>query len=148
MGCDIHPYVECRDKDTGKWVPIVMELVTPIRYKNSDQEVSCYNGRDYTMFGVLAGVRGVNDPIVDPRGIPYDVTDYVKEKYEAGEDCYHTPSWLTLAELRLATKDKKRYNKMERASLKPLIHAIDFMGDQAWFFGSDMDIRVVFWFDN
>lgn len=148
MGTDIHPYVECRNHDTGKWEPIVMQLMSPIRYSDSDQEVSCYNGRNYMLFGVLAGVRYLCDPIVDPRGIPYDASDYVKDKYKKYEDNYHTPSWLTLAELRLAAKDKRHYNKEERNGLKSLIHGIEFMADQAWFFGNDMDIRVVFWFDN
>lgn len=122
----------------------VPDKYTPGRLR----EVEPYNGRCYIMFGVLAGVRYIVEPIVQPRGIPNDISHEVLCDWEQEEDSCHTPSWLTLAELRLATKDKKRYNKEERQSLKPLINGIDFMVDASWRYVEDSEVRLVFWFDS
>lgn len=122
----------------------VPDKYTPGRLR----EVEPYNGRYYIMFGVLAGVRYIVEPIVQPRGIPNDISHEVLCDWEQEEDSCHTPSWLTLAELRLATKDKKRYNKEERQSLKPLIDGIDFMVDASWRYVEDSEVRLVFWFDS
>lgn len=122
----------------------VPDKYTPGRLR----EVEPYNGRYYIMFGVLAGVRYIVEPIVQPRGIPNDISHEVLCDWEQEEDSCHTPSWLTLAELRLATKDKKRYNKEERQSLKPLINGIDFMVDASWRYVEDSEVRLVFWFDS
>jgi hypothetical protein len=62
MGCDIHAYIEYRDPKT-KEIP------------NTPKTWCCwgrryYVWRNYMMFGLLAGVRGQAEPVVEPRGIP------------------------------------------------------------------------------
>lgn len=147
MGCDLHSHVEIYDRDKQRWEKIYM--YTPNRWNFGKlREVEPYVGRSYTMFGVLAGVRAMTEPIVQPRGIPANASNGVLEDWDNESSWCHTPSWLTLAELRVATKDKKRYNKEERKSLIPLIDGIDFMVDNSWFFKEDSEVRVVFWFDN
>lgn len=81
MGCDIHLYVEVRED--GQWVN------KPLRHT--------YDGRNYNLFAILAGVRNRHDilPISDPRGLPPDVSKEV----EGEADGDHSHSWLTLAEL-------------------------------------------------
>ena len=112
MGCDIHSYVEHRNRE-GNWVPIQMQ----VRYGTWDGKDGCRDVypvdiRNYQLFGILAGVRFCPaDPIVEPRGIPSDVSDYVRGKYEENEDDWHTPSWYSLYELKLAVKDKDRYDE-------------------------------------
>lgn len=56
-----------------------------------------YCGRNYSLFAILAGVRNGCDfqPIAEPRGVPEDASAYTKDWLED----YHTPSWLTLAEI-------------------------------------------------
>lgn len=147
MGCDIHARVEVYNRETQKWEKIYMYIpdkYTPGRLR----EVEPYNGRDYTMFGVLAGVRYMVEPIAQPRGIPQNASYGVRVDWESDSEWCHTPSWLTLAELQLAVKDKKRYDKDERQSLKSLINGIDFMVDASWRYAEDSEVRLVFWFDN
>ena len=149
MGCDITSYVEHRNRE-GNWVPIQMQ----VRYgtwdgKNGYRDVYPVDIRNYQLFGILAGVRFCPaDPIVEPRGIPSDVSDYVRDKYEENEDDWHTPSWYSLYELKLAVKDKDRYDEEERGLIQGVINAIEFMRDAAWVFVDDIDVRMVFWFDN
>ena len=55
MGCDIHGYIESqpfKDSNPKYW------------YVNADISIM----RDYAMFGLLAGVRGGDDPLFAPRG--------------------------------------------------------------------------------
>lgn len=53
MGTDIHTAMQQRSKD-GTWKTVAKEL---------------YDGRNYEMFGVFAGVRSFeSDPIIEPQG--------------------------------------------------------------------------------
>ena len=61
MGCDIHAYLEViskRDSDGRQFVDCVSEPSI---------------GRDYDLFGRMAGVRG-GDALVGPKGIPKDLS--------------------------------------------------------------------------
>ena len=147
MGCDIHSYVEYRNKDTGKWN--MVRIYVPYCWEPERLDlVEPYNSRNYELFSMLAGVRGFATPISEPRGIPQDASNGVRREYESVEDWVHTPSWLTLAELRVASKDKKTYNKDERSYLKGLINGIDFMLGASYHWVDDIDARLVFWFDS
>ena len=147
MGTDLHSHVEVYDRDKKRWDKVYMYAPDLWNFGKL-REVEPYVGRSYTMFGVLAGVRSMTEPIVQPRDIPIDASSGVLEDWDNDSSWCHTPSWLTLAELRLAAKDKKRYNKEERRSLRPLINGIDFMIDSSWLFKEDSEVRVVFYFDN
>lgn len=58
MGCDIHCYVEYKRKDQDSWRDFG-KRINP--------------GRNYWMFGMMAGVRLEVPPVVEPRGIPNDL---------------------------------------------------------------------------
>lgn len=148
IGTDIHGFVSVRDKNSGKWRQIHLYRVD--KYRNALREIEPYNGRNYTLFGVLAGIRYMPEggPIVDPRGIKIDAAPDVYDTWETEKEWGHTAGWLTLAELRLAAKDRERYTKEERQSLKSLIHGIDFMVNASWEWADDMDVRFDFFFDS
>jgi hypothetical protein len=72
MGCDIHAYIEFFSKTEHK--------------NTSNCYVGCFSGqlslgRDYTLFGLIAGVRHSVPPLINPKGIPtkpglsYEVAD-------------------------------------------------------------------------
>lgn len=97
MGCDIHAFIEYVYEGDS------------FTHSFGDGELNF--GRDYTLFSLMAGVRGSENPIVSPRGFPDDCLSRgdstafksnwsVAEKYkEYGSDA-HTPTWLTLDELK------------------------------------------------
>ena len=84
MGCDIHPWLEvCKSK---KWSFVkVVEL-----------------GRNYDMFGIIAGVRNyVNAiPISEPKGLPNDVSNKITEESNGWNYDGHSHSWLNWKEIR------------------------------------------------
>lgn len=84
MGCDIHIAVEV--KDGGRWRMLDMPEI--------------YNGRNYGLFAILAGVRNCHDikPIDGPRGFPVDADCRTVAWHDMASD--HSRSYLTLQELR------------------------------------------------
>lgn len=116
MGCDIHLYVERKVDD--KWV--TADKWTPDPYADEGEESrlivdyhDCfYSERNYDLFAMLADVRnnigfggcvpgaGFN-PIVEPKGLPDDVSPEVKRESDELGLGFHSHSWLTLAELRV-----------------------------------------------
>lgn len=83
MGCDIHPFLEVRDKETGQWVMIER----PESYRN------------YAWFGVIAGVRAYDAPrISDPKGLPDDPSIVCARQLGDDRDL-HSHSYLTLSEI-------------------------------------------------
>jgi hypothetical protein len=83
MGCDIHAFVEYRYKPEAK------------EYSQSDlgmAEGSSSSsrwwgfgqvdiGRNYSLFGLLAGVRGTQQPVAEPRGVPKDISWQTEHLY-------------------------------------------------------------------
>lgn len=124
MGCDIHLHAEI--KIDGQW----------------HHYAQLYIGRDYTLFGLMAGVRNTNvTPISQPKGIPDDITVITRISLNDWSVDGHTHSYLNGEEIRkLAT--------------------LHLMEDFGYFFDWDWsdwlrhksteveDIRFVFWFDN
>jgi hypothetical protein len=104
MGCDIHCFVEQKADDRWEqigdflsdWYEEGDKYFGEERFKYSDSPIDC---RNYSLFGVLAGVRRDFTPIADPRGIPEDVSDSIGEDYKGWGCDAHTPSWLTVKEL-------------------------------------------------
>lgn len=86
MGCDIHAYAEKRNGE--RWVEV-------------DCLPDAFDDRSYGTFGFLAGVRNYSGvtPIAQPRGLPNDVSDYVRGQYDSWGGDGHTHSWLSLDEL-------------------------------------------------
>lgn len=101
MGCDIHIYLEKKEND--RWVAIKGENPYYKDWKD-EPEFSLdwfYNGRDYSLFALLADVR--NDynvePLSEPKGVPEDVSDEIRKEYEFWEGDGHSHSWYTFDEL-------------------------------------------------
>jgi len=109
MGCDIHFFVEVRQKD-GKWKS-VDKWVKEDGYTHVDYNEEYYGNRNYDLFAILANVRngrgfaGIKtgegfNYIDEPRGIPSDVSPEVKECYHEWNGDGHSHSWFTLKELK------------------------------------------------
>ncbi len=58
-----------------------------------------YSGRNYYLFTFLAGVRGKETPLVDPRGIPEDCSRSIKKLHSRWGFDAHTPTYYYLREL-------------------------------------------------
>ena len=120
MGCDIHLGIEYKTDLNSSW-----------HSGASDLDV----GRNYELFGYLAGVRESSiESLSDPRGWPkdppygidYDKLDWVGE---------HTPSWLLAREL---NKLPLRFRKM------PWYKCVKAFADE---YGNNC-VRIVFNFDS
>lgn len=106
MGTDIHIAVEVRER--GLWATATewaTEDFGDSEYRSPKHEV--YEGRNYSLFAILADVRngsgfaGVKtgegfSVISPPRGVPDDAAPETRVWMESGN---HTPSWLTVAEI-------------------------------------------------
>jgi len=168
MGCDIHAYVEYKEKEDNSneyWWGFGGQI-NP--------------GRDYTMFGILAGVRYHPKKGFDPRGIPNHHLSWAANDNlylyitEDGEDDnsttleqaklwgkeiiydddgkpfkvkhpdWHSHSWLTTKELAQAYKwyEEELGHKpgLEYRALLKLMKALEDNGKNK--------VIVVFWFDN
>ncbi len=100
MGCDIHLYVEMRNKESKKW-----ESLDHTKYDKYFDEYGVdhvYDDRDYKVFSILANVRNYDniEPISDPRGVPFDTCELIRKEYDAYyEYDMHSASYVTLKEL-------------------------------------------------
>ncbi len=135
MGCDIHFFVEKYSTDNyegpkdlqedreeklgvvlsdGKFEP---RWITADKwvYENPygdgsewsvDYNTRFYNGRNYYLFGVLAGVRGDTNIISEPRGVPDDASYAYKKEVERWDGDGHSNSYYTLDELLAVDWDK------------------------------------------
>lgn len=126
MGCDCTMFLEAYDTTTAQW-----ECLEGVDV-----------GRDYELFGLLAGVRGIDfDPIVDPRGYPRDlgrVTRQVAEQYKG-----HTPSFLYADEIMAVCDGKSRTSRENKRLLKRVLAALRRHKTHP-----PERVRIVFWFDS
>ena len=112
MGCDIH--VHCEYRKDGIWYNC--------DNFEWDQETkqytfqSIYWGRNYDLFGILAGIRSRDFEMIDaPRGLPNDMSLKTKEMAEADMDWTHSHSWLTLKELlKWKEKQERKWKKLKK----------------------------------
>ena len=83
MGCDIYTYAERKTENGYEFI----------------EDFRSFAWRYYGMFGFLAGVRNYSDvtPIVDPRGLPNDISTSVEDKLKWSEA--YSSSWLSVKEL-------------------------------------------------
>ncbi len=141
MGTDIHVYYEKRFDDiAANWVTAEKWVEGHTQWEKYD-----YEDRNYSLFGAIAKVRREYEFSFDPKGFPEDTCKQVSDKFvEWGLDA-HTPSWLTLDELRefsvkLLLEDGNNEILCILNGLQALMTKFDGMhGD---------DHRIVFWFDN
>lgn len=109
MGCDIHTHVEIKQVTKGKEKWNCADYFKLNRYFDPNDNdwgskheiVGICNDRNYSLFSVLADVRNYGDTesICQPKGIPEDCCNEIKEDYQFwGEDA-HSASYFTLKEL-------------------------------------------------
>jgi len=119
MGCDIHGFIESREDYSREksiyWSRAKLDL-----------------DRDYTLFGLLAGVRGAEEPIVYDKGLPLDLSGCIKESWEEWGCDAHTPSWLNREE---ALEVLKVHQTEDMQAIVALLSVYN-------------NSRFVFWFDN
>lgn len=163
MGADIHVYVEY--KKDGKWNHLGLWLQKEDGFKFHN----VYDNRDYLLFSKLAGVRGPEEPFVYPRGLPEDLSDFVKEEYAKGknedydpnkengffniENYYHSATWYDYVELDLLAQtpramvedwDGKKYNILN-LFIDRVTMLLDFYNI---YVPRPGEVRVVMWFDS
>lgn len=168
MGCDIHMYVEYNrtGKAESDWLcGDYFRVADPLAEKPAIKRIELYGERDYSLFAVLADVRNSNlcDYIAEPRGLPDDVTEFVKREYGAWGNDAHSCSYFTLRELIDYHDEHKPQDLLGYDVLKPLINKLkqradelDLIWDFEWHNSFTRDIahkkadriRIVFWFDN
>ena len=151
MGCDIHSCVEVRGAD-GIWSRTMVGF--PNRFYENKVTYEPFDWRSYGMFGFLADVRNYSKvPTIVPerRDCPADASPYVRERFETG--CYHSVSWISLAELLEYDYDKTFVDMREVPPETTTLR--DFLGE--YFFrdlsilnslGDPKNIRIVFGFDS
>lgn len=153
MGCDIHLCVEV--KKDGQWVSVDKWTTVPPNddedgYTTVDYDDRFYSGRNYVLFGVLAGVR-VNDvPQIAPlRGLPLCTSPEVTKYFKGWGNDIHSLSVLSLRELLaydwgFVVRD---YDGPE--SLKSICASFcDRTIPKLKALGNPEDVRIVFGFDN
>lgn len=157
MGVDIHIFVEAYNKEKKAW-----EYKTLYRKDCDKFEDVCeiLDGRDYKLFGRLAGVRSAVSPFVKPRGLPDDLSDEVKNEYGNGEG-YFCETWYDYCELNLyADTDKafeeeeehwiaaKKYTTDRYNVVRPFVDKIDMILDAyGVYYPKPGEVRIVMWFD-
>lgn len=176
VGADIHCHVEVKDTGTNEWKEVRIPNPYHLSYdydRNTDQIsdeatpnlMEPFDGRNYSLFGILAGVRSnVFKQMDDPRGLPSDVSDSVLAAYKDSEYDWHTPSWYTLDELYAWLDKKKNFklpvydgeddswakeeSKAVREVFRYFVFGVDFMANLMDPFVRRPNARVVFWFDS
>ena len=174
MGCDIHMFVQYREKKEVYDKP-------DMYWEDFGGELN--PGRNYSMFGVLAGVRYSPDKGYDSKGIPEFGLSYVirgslyltiTEDGKGEGECtlenakrwaswgrpiindsdgnpfkvphpdWHSHSWLTIKELEQAY----RWYKKEEGYTPGLEWKVLLKTMKGLEDGGKNDVVVVFWFDN
>ena len=131
VGTDIHWFVERRANASSPWVL----LDGDVPFLHVDETPLVYRGRNYELFGALAGVRGATPRQLPARGLPADVSPIVAA-CEKVEDHYVGHGFASLSELKaFFARDFSEY---------VFESVVEHMERYA---GGDAEVRAVFWFD-
>ncbi len=87
-------------KYTGEWAS--GDLFTmPIQNQDKHQRIPLWSNRDYGLFATLANVRNYGGTVYidEPRGVPNNSCDYIKQELGDGLEWGHSASYFTLKEL-------------------------------------------------
>lgn len=134
MGTDVEVHMEIKLHPYGPW-----------------EHYGHYSPRrDYDIFGMLAGIRGLGPPLVKPRGLPLQMSAVTSFHYDMREG--HTPSWFTWDEVNTLISYIARHGQNAPA---PWWTFERWLGDQSYLFGNGWekgneavaDLRMIFWFD-
>jgi len=106
-----------------------------------------YQGRNYELFSILAGVRGYGPPIIEPRGLPDDIGESVKEEYGEPPRDWHTPHYYYLNELEANIDRFKDPEVYCQQFIDDVIVRMRKVADEE-LEGDGTKIRICFWFDN
>lgn len=171
MGCDIHMCVEFK---RNKWSESIgwrcgdyFHTPNPLDPECEPIRVDLYDWRCYSLFAVLANVRNrgceaAYPYISPPKGLPKDVTEYVKKEYESWGFDAHSCSHLTMREIVEFHEENKPKNDFGGYILERLIYRLRQRADELGvIYDFELDhpitdevrrkmenIRIVFWFDN
>jgi len=107
MGCDIHGFIEYKKTVSGKTEWRSGDYFKKNEYFGEDDEpefkvVEAFGNRNYFAFAQLCGVRSRGkdiEPISEPKGLPDDVTNYVKSESERWGCDGHSHSFVTLRQV-------------------------------------------------
>ena len=107
-----------------------------------------YNGRNYSLFGALAGVRDSSmDWISDiDRGLPDDVSEEICKLSDEWDMDGHSHNHLYLDEIIGSHYYKMTDNELDEIGLGTYFFRT--VVDTLLELGDSKDIRIVFWFDN
>jgi len=165
MGADIHIYAERKLKD-GTWSLLkTLGFETKTAFRNEGDyiegkgtpwlsyRVRC---RHYSFFAALANVRGYGP---DPKGLPEDVSPYVKEEAERWDGDGHSHSWYSAEEFvpifmehHMSPEEiaKVTATKLENKYPMDITQHIceSFIGVECADADDVSRTRFVFWFDN
>ena len=128
MGCDIHAMIEAKRKNRFSWV------------NRGDPDIS----RNYLLFSILGNMRNYNEipSIAEHRGIPDNCCNEYEAWSKDWEGDAHSHSWVKLKELKeydlAKTFIKSDFTFID---LKELITKMEQ-------FGTEENVRLVFFFDN
>jgi hypothetical protein len=172
MGCDINSFAEV--KRNNKWEKVNDHFTLDDNNKkfyNKEKGDNPFYWRSYSTFAFLAGVRNYEhcEPISEPKGLPDDLSEEVKNNYEDLKCDTYSASYLTAKELldfdydktlldRRVTKTKGNYANgaaLEEEGEGRILTYRENLGE--WFFkhleelktlGEPENVRIVFWFNN
>lgn len=144
MGCDIHAHIEIRYN--GKWEHYAMPRIR----------------RNYALFGIMAGVRGDETPIVEPKGIPDDLSLVTKMDWDRWNGDAHSASWFNEEEIdklvewlgtqsggELGSHPDLEWDILNRTYMfGNSITAFKHYNDTDYVPKGVDAVRLVFWFDN
>lgn len=163
MGCDIHHFVEIKNKAIkGVWLDATLYSRNPF-FDLGDEEpefittrTPC-SKRNYELFSLIADVRNYNDNfcLSEPKGLPEDISSHIQSHFDEAPEDYHSASYFTLKELEdFYNQEKDNFFKnavldidKKHELILPLITELKFIAD-SHFIRDTEDIRIVFWFDN
>lgn len=136
MAADIHVFPEWRDLSIG---PDFWQGFGEIHLP-----------RSYDAFGRIAGVRRNTRPVVEPRGLPSNLSGTTEELY-ARDPYLHTPTWLTADEWIRAVlqAERDRQEWMAEEAYDPTLFAYRAVGALLVNLeAQDIETRIIVAFDS
>lgn len=124
MECDIHAYIEYKDKITGEWKQVLGELNLQ---------------RDYRFFNTLAGIREEDPALFSVRGLPADISDGVQFEWMKWKVNPYHAGWLNSQELNECIRQAGLFKEVDFNVVDIILYWLEINGYQT---------RFVFWFDN
>lgn len=156
VGCDIHMFVEVKYSfgDNNKWINFDHHTKNPYfdEYRDTPEfdVIELHDVRNYLAFEQLCGVRAYTESpsISPPRGVPIDISAFVKQHVESWNIDGHSHSFVTLEEIRIYRANLK---DLSFDGLKYIHEALELRAIEYFLTPEGVDpknIRIVFFFDN